>query len=146
VRQGQRRGHYAVEQQLGRRDRANPRYAGWSARRNDLDRRRCRTAIDPDIIRAQLTSAAIFGLSATMAQEITFADGMVEQSNFPDCDWLRISHCPAFEVAAPENFHKMSGVGEIGALSVAPALADAIFALTGKRFRSLPLSKEVSFA
>ena len=104
------------------------------------------TAIDPDIIKAQLTSAAIFGLSAAMGQEITFADGMVEQTNFPDNDSLRISQCPEFEVAVLENYHKMGGVGEVGAPPVAPALASAIFALTGNRIRSLPLSKAVSFA
>jgi isoquinoline 1-oxidoreductase beta subunit len=103
-------------------------------------------ALDPDIIKAQLTSAAIFGLSAAMSQEITFADGMVEQSNFHDFDSLRIFQCPEFEVAVLENFHKMGGVGEIGVPPVAPALANAIFALTGKRIRSLPLSKEVAFA
>lgn len=104
------------------------------------------TALDPDIIKAQLTSAAIYGLSAAMSQEITFADGAVEQSNFHDFDAMRIFQCPEFEVAVLENFHKMGGVGEIGTPPAAPALANAIFALTGKRIRSLPLSKEVSFA
>ena len=104
------------------------------------------TALDPDIIEAQLISAAIYGLSAAMGQEITFADGMVEQSNFHDYDAMRISQCPAFEVAILENFHKMGGVGEVGTPPAAPALANAIFALTGKRIRTLPLSKEVTFA
>ncbi|RWK50301.1 molybdopterin cofactor-binding domain-containing protein [Mesorhizobium sp.] len=104
------------------------------------------TALDPDIIKAQLTSAAIYGLSAAMSQEITFADGAVEQSNFHDFDAMRIFQCPEFEVAVLENFHKMGGVGEIGTPPAAPALANAIFALTGKRIRSLPLSKEVTFA
>ncbi|TIM60965.1 MAG: xanthine dehydrogenase family protein molybdopterin-binding subunit, partial [Mesorhizobium sp.] len=72
------------------------------------------TALDPGIIEAQLISAAIYGLSAAMGQEITFADGMVEQSNFHDYDAMRISQCPAFEVAILENFHKMGGVGEVG--------------------------------
>ncbi|RWN36062.1 xanthine dehydrogenase family protein molybdopterin-binding subunit [Mesorhizobium sp.] len=104
------------------------------------------TALDPGIIEAQLISAAIYGLSAAMAQEISFADGMVEQSNFHDYDAMRISQCPAFEVAILENFHKMGGVGEVGTPPAAPALANAIFALTGKRIRTLPMSREVTFA
>ncbi|RWL18477.1 MAG: xanthine dehydrogenase family protein molybdopterin-binding subunit [Mesorhizobium sp.] len=104
------------------------------------------TALDPDIIEAQLISAAVYGLSAAMGQEITFAEGMVEQSNFHDYDAMRIFQCPAFEVAILENFHKMGGVGEVGTPPAAPALANAVFALTGKRIRTLPLSKEVTFA
>lgn len=104
------------------------------------------TALDPGIIEAQLISAAIYGLSAAMGQEITFADGMVEQSNFHDFDGMRIFQCPVFEVAILENFHKMGGVGEVGTPPAAPALANAIFALTGKRIRTLPLSKAVTFA
>ncbi|MDX8435599.1 xanthine dehydrogenase family protein molybdopterin-binding subunit [Mesorhizobium abyssinicae] len=104
------------------------------------------TALDPDIIKAQLISGAIYGLSAAMGQEITFADGMVEQSNFHDFDAMRIFQAPVFEVAVLENFHKMGGVGEVGTPPAAPALANAIFALTGKRIRRLPLSKEVTFA
>jgi isoquinoline 1-oxidoreductase beta subunit len=76
-----------------------------------------------------------------MGQEITFADGMVEQTNFPDSDSPRINQCPEFEVALLENDRKMGGVGETGTPPMAPALANAIFALTGKRIRSLPLSK-----
>jgi isoquinoline 1-oxidoreductase beta subunit len=104
------------------------------------------TALDPEIVEAQLTSGAIYGLSAAMGQEITFADGVVEQSNFHDYDAMRIFQCPAFEVAVLENFHRMGGVGEIGTPPAAPALANAVFALTGKRIRTLPLSKEVTFA
>jgi isoquinoline 1-oxidoreductase beta subunit len=104
------------------------------------------TALDPGIIEAQLISGAIYGLSAAMMQEITFADGMAEQSNFHDVDAMRIHQSPAFEVAILENHHKMGGVGEIGTPPAAPALTNAIFALTGKRIRSLPLSKEVTFA
>ena len=104
------------------------------------------TALDPGIIEAQLISGAVYGLSAAMGQEITFADGMVEQSNFHDYDAMRIFQCPRFEVAILENYHKMGGVGEIGTPPAAPALANAVFALTGKRIRKLPLNKEVSFA
>ena len=91
-------------------------------------------------------SGVIFGLSAAMGQEITLSDGMVEQSNFHDFDAMRIDQCPQFEIAILENYHKMGGVGEIGTPPAAPALANAIFALTGKRLRSLPLGKEIGFA
>ncbi len=104
------------------------------------------TAIDPRIIESQLVSGAIYGLSAAMGQEITFRDGKVEQSNFHDFDAMRMFQCPAFEVAILENFHRMGGVGEVGTPPAAPALANAIFALNGKRIRSLPLNREVAFA
>jgi isoquinoline 1-oxidoreductase beta subunit len=104
------------------------------------------TAIDPGIIEAQLTSGAVFGLSAAIGQEVTLADGMVEQSNFHDFDALRIYQCPQFEVAILQNYHKMGGVGEVGTPPAAPALANAVFALTGKRIRRLPLNREVGFA
>jgi len=103
-------------------------------------------AIDKGILETQLTGGAVFGLSAAMFQEITFKDGMVEQSNFNDYDSMRLWQAPEFEVAILENFHKMGGAGEVGTPPAAPALANAIFALTGKRIRSLPLNKEVTFA
>lgn len=102
-------------------------------------------ALDPGIIEAQLVSGTIYGLSAATGQEITFADGMVEQSNFHDFDAMRMAQCPAFEVEILENFHKMGGVGEIATPPAAPALANAIFALTGQRIRDLPLGKHVAF-
>ena len=104
------------------------------------------TALDPGIIEAQLTSGAIYGLSAAMGQAVTFSGGAVEQSNFHDFDAMRMFQCPTFEVAILENYHRMGGVGEIGTPPAAPALANAIFALTGKRIRSLPLDREVEFA
>jgi isoquinoline 1-oxidoreductase beta subunit len=103
-------------------------------------------ALDPDIIRAQIISGVIFGLSAAMGQEITFKDGMVEQSSFPDYEPMRIRPAPQFHVEILENAEHMGGVGEIGTPPAAPALANAIFALSGKRIRQLPLSKEVKFA
>ena len=103
-------------------------------------------ALDPDNIKAQIISGAIFGLSAAMKQEITFADGMVEQKTFFDFEPMRIYQAPQFHVEILENSPDMSGVGEIGTPPAAPALANAIFALTGKRIRHLPLSKAVTFA
>ena len=102
-------------------------------------------ALDPSIIKAQVMSGVIFGLSSAMGQEITFADGAVEQSNFDDYDAMRMSQCPNIHVEIMENAEHMGGVGEIGTPPSIPALANAIFAAAGKRIRTMPLSKEVEF-
>ncbi len=103
-------------------------------------------ALDPSIIKAQVMSGVVFGLSSAMGQEITFADGAVEQGNFDDYDAMRMSQCPNIHVEILENAEHMGGVGEIGTPPSIPALANAIFAATGKRIRTMPLSKEVEFA
>ena len=103
-------------------------------------------ALDPRNIEAQMISGAIYGLSAAMMGEITFAKGEVEQSNFSDYDALRMHQMPAFETRILQNGAHLSGVGEPATPPAAPALANAIFALTGKRLRELPLNKAVTFA
>jgi isoquinoline 1-oxidoreductase beta subunit len=103
------------------------------------------TALDPRIIESQMQSGIIFGLSAAMGQEITFKDGRVEQSNFPDYDAMRMNQAPAIEVAILQNSPWMGGVGEPGTPPSLPALGNAIFAVTGKRIRELPLSKLIKF-
>ncbi|MEO4000905.1 molybdopterin cofactor-binding domain-containing protein [Mesorhizobium sp. CAU 1732] len=103
-------------------------------------------ALDPSILEAQLVSGAVFGLSSAMNQAVSLRDGQIEQSNFHDFDSMRIHQCPQFEVAVLENAEKMGGAGEIGTPPAVAALANAVFALTGKRIRQLPLSREVAFA
>ena len=81
-----------------------------------------------------------------MGQEITFADGAVEQGNFDSYDAMRMNQSPEIEVRVLQASGKMGGAGEPGTPPSLPALANAIFAATGKRIRQLPLSKEITFA
>ncbi|MEO0612896.1 MAG: xanthine dehydrogenase family protein molybdopterin-binding subunit, partial [Pseudomonadota bacterium] len=83
--------------------------------------------------------------SAALGGEITMRDGKVEQSNFHDYDALRLYQCPEIEVAILENLDEITGIGEPGLPPVAPALANAVFALTGERVRKLPLAAAVRF-
>lgn len=103
-------------------------------------------AIDPGAVVAQVESAILYGLSAAILQEITLAGGKVEQSNFSDFDALRINQAPRIEVAILTSQAEIGGVGEPGTPPAAPALANAIFDLTGKRLRAMPFSREVAFA
>ena len=98
----------------------------------------CGLVVNPLTVEAQLQSAVAFGLSAALYSQITFKDGKVEQSNFHDYRVLRMNEMPVVEVHLVGG-DKPSGVGEPGVPPVAPAVANALFALTGKRARSLPL-------
>lgn len=102
--------------------------------------------LDPAIIEAQLSGAMVFGLSAAMTGEVTFAEGRAQQSNFWDFEPMRMRQCPPISVRILENGPEIRGVGEPGTPPAAPALANAIFALTGQRHRQLPLNRSVSFA
>jgi len=103
-------------------------------------------ALDPRNIEAQLSGGMIFGLSAAIQGEITLEEGMVAQSNFHDYDVMRLYQTPEIEVRVLENGDRIRGIGEPGTPPAAPALANAIFAATGKRIRELPLNKTVDFA
>ncbi len=100
----------------------------------------CGLVVNPLTVEAQLQSAVAFGLSAALYSQITFKDGRVEQSNFHDYRVLRMSEMPVVEVHLVPGGDKPAGVGEPGTPPVAPAVANALFALTGKRARSLPLA------
>jgi isoquinoline 1-oxidoreductase beta subunit len=103
------------------------------------------TALDPRNLEAQLQSGVIFGLSAALYGEITFAKGAAEQSNFHDYRVLRLQQAPQIAVKVLEGGGPIRGVGETGVPPVAPALANAIFQATGKRIRELPLRKHIEF-
>ncbi|EBA15186.1 isoquinoline 1-oxidoreductase, beta subunit, putative [Roseobacter sp. SK209-2-6] len=96
-------------------------------------------AIDPETVKAQMFGGMAYGLSAACFGEITFADGAAEQGNFPDYDAMRMHTMPRTEVRVLETQAHLGGAGEPGTPPAAPALANAIFDLTGKRPRRLPL-------
>ena len=100
----------------------------------------CGRIINPDIVRAQLEGAAIYGLSHGLKQKITIDKGGVVQSNFHDYELLRIHEAPVIETHLVQSDAEPSGVGEPGVPPIAPAVANAIFAATGKRLRRMPLS------
>jgi isoquinoline 1-oxidoreductase beta subunit len=99
----------------------------------------CGPVVNPDGVEAQMQSGIVFGLSAALYGEITFRDGRVEQSNFHDYPVLRMLEMPRVEVHIVPSNKKMGGIGEPGTPPIVPAVANALFALTGKRLRRLPL-------
>jgi len=106
----------------------------------------CGKYVNPEIIRAQMESGIVFGLSAALHGAITLKDGRVEQSNFHDYPILRLIEMPEVEVHIVESAEKSGGIGEPGVPPIAPAVANAVFALTGKRIRKLPMTPEVVMA
>jgi isoquinoline 1-oxidoreductase subunit beta len=99
----------------------------------------CGMTVNPDIVRRQMESAIIFGLSAALYGKISIKAGRVEQSNFNDYPVVRMNDTPQVEVHIVPSGEKPGGVGEPGTPPIAPAVCNALFALTGKRIRSLPI-------
>jgi isoquinoline 1-oxidoreductase subunit beta len=99
----------------------------------------CGTAVHPQGVEAQVEGAVAYGLSAALHGEITLREGRVQQSNFHDYRPLRMSEMPRVEVHIVPSTERPSGVGEPGVPPVAPAVANAVFAATGRRLRRLPL-------
>ncbi len=100
----------------------------------------CGTAVNPLGIEAQVQGAVVFGLSAALHGKITFKDGKVEQSNFHDYQVLRMNEAPQCQVFVVPSTDAPTGMGEPGVPPIAPAVANAVFKLTGKRLRKLPLT------
>lgn len=99
----------------------------------------CGRVVNPDIIKAQMASAIVYGLTAALKGKITIDRGRVQQSNFHNYQILRMSEMPAIEVYQVESSEAPGGVGEPGAPVIAPAVCNAIFAATGRRIRQLPI-------
>jgi isoquinoline 1-oxidoreductase beta subunit len=99
----------------------------------------CGTVVNPDTVRAQIQSAVMFGITAALYGKITLKDGRVEQANFDTYQILRMDEAPAVEVHIVQSFEPPGGMGEAGTSAIVPAVANAIFAATGKRLRKLPI-------
>jgi isoquinoline 1-oxidoreductase beta subunit len=99
----------------------------------------CGVCINPLGVGAQMESAIVYGLSAALHSELTIKDGRVQESNFHDYQVLRMHEMPKVEVHIVPSREKSGGAGEPGTPPIAPAVANAVFALTGKRLRDLPL-------
>ena len=99
----------------------------------------CGTVVNPDTVQAQIQSGIIFGITAALHGEITLKNGRVQQSNFDSYQMLRIDEVPAIEVHIVQNSEPPGGMGECGTSLIVPAVANAIFAATGKRLRKMPV-------
>jgi len=99
----------------------------------------CGTVINPDTVQAQIQGAIIFGITAALYGEITVKDGRVEQTNFDTYQILRMNEAPTIEVHIVQSHEPPGGMGEAGTSAIVPAVANAVFAATGKRLRKLPI-------
>src|SRR5262249_15319384 len=99
----------------------------------------CGTVVNPDTVRAQIQSAIIFGITAVLYGKITLKDGRVEQPNFDTYQILRMDEAPTIDVHIVQNSEPPGGMGEAGTSAIVPAVANAIFAATGKRLRMMPV-------
>ena len=99
----------------------------------------CGTVVNPGLVEAQMQGGIVFGLTAALHGEITIAEGRVQQSNFFDYEMMRMPEAPVVEVHIVPSAEPPGGVGEAGVPPIAPAVANAVFALTGERVRRLPM-------
>ena len=97
------------------------------------------TVVNPGIVAQQMESAVIYGLSAALHGRIDIVEGVVQQDNFPSYPVLRLADTPRIETHLVASTRAPSGVGEPGTPPIAPAVANALFVLTGQRVRELPL-------
>jgi isoquinoline 1-oxidoreductase beta subunit len=96
--------------------------------------------VNPDTVEAQIQSSVVFGLGAATLQEITLQDGRVQQTNFDKFPIVRMSQAPTIDIVLVESTEKPGGIGEPATALVAPAVANALAVLTGKRLRKLPMT------
>jgi isoquinoline 1-oxidoreductase beta subunit len=102
----------------------------------------CGTVINPDTVQAQIQSGIIFGTTAALYGEITLNDGRVEQSNFDTYQMIRMNEAPVIEVHIVKSSEPPGGLGETGTSAIVPAIANSIFAATGKRLRKMPVDAD----
>jgi isoquinoline 1-oxidoreductase subunit beta len=98
----------------------------------------CGTVVNPQGLEAQIQGSIAFGLTACLMGKLTLENGRVQQGNFNDYPILRIHEMPKIDVHMIESGEKMGGIGEPATAPIAPAIGNAVFALTGKRLRKLP--------
>jgi len=101
----------------------------------------CGPVVHPAIAEGQVEGAIVFGLSGALMGEVTFKEGTAVPSNWDDYRVLRLGSTPRVETRLLDSDHPIGGLGEIGVVPIAPALANAIAAATGRRLRSLPFSR-----
>jgi isoquinoline 1-oxidoreductase beta subunit len=106
----------------------------------------CGQSVNPDTIVAQMEGGIVFGASAALWDQITVEKGRVQQTNFGDYRVMRMGEAPAVEVYIVNSRDEPGGIGEPGTAGIAPALANAVFAATGKRIRKLPIGEQLKKA
>jgi isoquinoline 1-oxidoreductase beta subunit len=99
----------------------------------------CGIVVNPDTVQAQVQSGVMFGITAALYGEISLKNGRVEQGNFDSYQILRMDEAPSVEVHVVQNLEQPGGLGEAGTSLIVPAVANAIFAATGKRLRKMPV-------
>jgi isoquinoline 1-oxidoreductase beta subunit len=141
-------GHYRGVALMEGYDTSMAQVAEISVKDNEIQVHRVVVAADlghmvnPDTVEAQIQSSIVFGLSAALFDEITLEKGRVQQSNFHNYPVLRMNQTPKIDVVLVQSTEKPGGIGEPATALIAPAVANALFAATGKRVRKLPLSSE----
>jgi isoquinoline 1-oxidoreductase beta subunit len=103
----------------------------------------CGTVVNPNTVQAQLQSGIMYGVTAALYGEISLKSGRVEQTNFDSYQILRMNEAPAVEVHLIQSTEPPGGIGETGTSAIVPAIANAVFAATGKRLRKMPIDVNV---
>ena len=103
------------------------------------------TIVDPVNFENHVQGAVVWGLGHAINSELTYSDGIAEQTNYHAAEGMRLYQTPEIHVMGLENAHKIRGVGEPPVPPAAPALANAIFAATGQRLREMPFNKFIDF-